>query len=110
MSVYVDWLCAHGWVLRGRRIKSCHMFADSEAELVQFAGGIGLKPRWLQTKNAIHFDLTEGKRLAAVGAGAIELDRDTFRAAYYEARRQATERAERSFAPLPPPSDQKKLF
>lgn len=75
MAVYVDWLMSHGWVMYGKTIQSCHMYADSEAELVEFAVSIGLKPRYLQRKSALHFDLTPTKRKLAVEAGAIELNR-----------------------------------
>jgi len=64
----------HGWILRGKPVKSCHLQADSETELVEFGKRIGLKPSWLQRKADsvdTHFDLTESKRTEAIAAGAI---------------------------------------
>jgi hypothetical protein len=88
MAVYVDWLMQHGWVIRGRHTKSCHMFADSVGEIRQFAEKIGLKRSWLQFERAIHFDLTPSKRAEAVRAGAVELTRETFREKYHQALEQ----------------------
>lgn len=92
MTVYVDWLMNHGWVMRGRRIQSCHMMADSEYELEVFALKIGLKSEWMQWKGALHYDLTPSKRRAAVEAGAEELDRKSFRPVYHSAIKQGRER------------------
>lgn len=42
---------------------------------------IGLKRRWFQDVNVTtcpHYDLTAGRRIAAVAAGAVECDRRTF--------------------------------
>ena len=81
MSVYVEPCMFHGWVLRGKPVKSCHLQGDSEEELLAFGAKIGLKPSWLQRKGDpidAHFDLTEGKRAQAVAAGAIEQSRLEF--------------------------------
>lgn len=44
MAVYVDPLMAHGWILRGRAVRSCHMFTDGdEEELHSLAIRIGMK-------------------------------------------------------------------
>jgi len=67
--IYVDSLINWGWRLG----KSCHLIADSEEELVEFAVKIGLKPEWIQRKGATHFDLTQSKRKLAVKNGAQEL-------------------------------------
>lgn len=92
MTVYVDWLMNHGWYLRGRRVQSCHMMADSDRELEAFALGIGLKTEWMQwSKGALHYDLTASKRRAAVTAGAVELTRETFRPIYQRALQQGRE-------------------
>ena len=80
MSVYVDFIldCIpnENW----KYDQSCHMIADSEQELVEFAKKIGLKPKWLQRSNrgCLHFDLTVGKRKLAIKNGAIELERHDF--------------------------------
>ena len=70
----VDPLCNHGWRLG----PSCHLMTDgTDAELVAFAGRIGLKPAWIQNPGTCntHFDLTASKRTQAVRAGAEEVDR-----------------------------------
>ena len=56
--------------------KGCHLFADTDDELVAFAVKIGLRREWLQqNRRRNHFDLTEGMRKKAVVAGAVEIDR-----------------------------------
>jgi len=52
----------------------CHMWADTRAELLAMSKKIGLKESWMQHvgKKSEHFDLTPGRRAAAVKAGAIE--------------------------------------
>lgn len=76
MAVYVDPLLAHGWVLRGRRTRSCHMFTDAAdlAELHAMAERIGMRRSWFQDKSVKHYDLTPSRRAAAVAAGAVEVD------------------------------------
>ncbi|MDD5006633.1 MAG: DUF4031 domain-containing protein [Candidatus Omnitrophica bacterium] len=71
MSVYVDNLMDWGW----KYGKSCHLMADTEKELHDFARSIGCKRNWFQTKSSPHYDLTESRRKRAVEKGAIELDR-----------------------------------
>lgn len=77
MAVYVDTPFAATVVNGGRRLKSrwCHMMADSEAELIEFAERIGLRRSWIQYPGTprVHFDLTAGRRAAAVRNGAIEV-------------------------------------
>lgn len=80
MSVYVDPLCNHGWVLRGKPTQSCHLFADSVDELKKFAVAKLVVPlSWMQVADAPgkidHFDLTPYMRKKAVKAGAVELSR-----------------------------------
>ena len=75
MSVYVDPLMSHGWKLRGRRVQSCHLLADTVEELHAVAAMIGLKFKWFQSKGSRpHYDLTASKRAEAVLNGAIELN------------------------------------
>lgn len=64
-----------------RNTRSCHMQStlpgsEGTAELVTFARRIGLRPEWIQHagRPTEHFDLTAGKRAAAVRAGAREID------------------------------------
>lgn len=74
--VYVDPLMNHGWKLRGKSVKSCHLFADSLDELFELADKIGLKRSWFQDNSRLqHFDITESKRIQAIEAGAVELDK-----------------------------------
>lgn len=80
MTVYVDTLMDHGWVLRGYRVKSCHMFTDQVdlTELHDMAARIGMKRSWFQPSppaSSPHYDLTSRRRTAAVAAGAVEVDR-----------------------------------
>lgn len=58
--------------------KWCHLFADTEQELHDFAQSIGLKRSWFQRGKAVHgrhwhYDVTEGKRRQAIAAGAVEV-------------------------------------
>lgn len=78
MTVYVDPLEAWGWKLRGRDVKSCHMFTDTLEldELHRVALVIGMRLSWFQDKKtAPHYDLTPSRRAAAIAAGAVEVDR-----------------------------------
>lgn len=73
MPVYVDPLIDYGWKLG----PSCHLTADTEEELHEFAAKIGMKREWFQPGDGDqpHYDLTKGKRIVAVKKGAIEIDR-----------------------------------
>ncbi len=53
----------------------CHLFADSEIELMAFAIDIGLRKEWFQTSQTgiPHFDLTASLRKIAVDHGAKEI-------------------------------------
>lgn len=79
MAIYVDSLESWGWVMRGHRVKSCHMFTD-ELDLTalhKMAADIGMKLDWFQDKprTAPHYDLVESRRKLAISLGAIETDR-----------------------------------
>ncbi|NTG20024.1 DUF4031 domain-containing protein [Agrobacterium rhizogenes] len=81
MSVYVDDMkAAFG------NMVMCHMWADSDAELLAMADTIRVQRKWIQGhptlsfgkhRNAswVHFDIALSKRALAVKAGAIETDR-----------------------------------
>jgi hypothetical protein len=74
MSVYVDTLIDYGWKLG----PSCHLIADTEEELHNFAAKIGMKRAWFQCgdKHAMpHYDLVSSRRKKAVELGAIEINR-----------------------------------
>lgn len=53
--------------------EAAHLYADTDAELLLFAKRIGLKKGWGQKlgTHKSHFDVTRGKRIAAITAGAI---------------------------------------
>lgn len=70
MPVYVDSMRASY-----RRMKMCHMIADSVAELLEMADKIGVSRRWFQMTSHPHFDICLSKRAIAVRCGAIEVDR-----------------------------------
>lgn len=91
MSVYVDPLMDHGWVLRGHPTLSCHMFTDEVclATLHAIAKKIGMKRSWFQAESTPHYDLTPARREAAVLAGAINVGRREA-VAIWRARRLAT--------------------
>lgn len=72
MSVYVDPLVDWGWILRGRRVESCHMFADTEEELHEMASRIGMRRSWFQDHAKLpHYDLVASKRDQALELGAV---------------------------------------
>lgn len=75
MPVYVDRLFGHGGSATFKWTESCHMFADTLAELHAFAASIGLKRSWFQVSRTgfPHYDLTKGKRIEAVNRGAITI-------------------------------------
>lgn len=77
MSAYVDPLFKWPVGPRCFRAGCCHMTADTLDELLAFADRIGLRRAWLQDGDKVdrfHFDLTVGRRAAAIAAGAIEVD------------------------------------
>ena len=72
----VDDMMAHGWILHGKPVKSCHLFTDGPvSNLHKFAVSIGLKIQWFQPKSYPHYDLTYSKRVLAIERGAIEIDK-----------------------------------
>lgn len=94
MTVYVDDANIPARVpYRGRVIDStwCHLMADSVAELDAFAVSIGMRTTWRQNKaSGVHYDLTAGRRRAAVDAGAQEIGirTDKWREVVAKARQQ----------------------
>lgn len=76
MTVYVDPLMNHGWVMRGRNLPNSHLFADTVEELHAFALRIGMRLEWFQAKGRLpHYDLTPDRRARAVRMGAREVTR-----------------------------------
>lgn len=78
MSIYVDGLRDHGWHLRGHAQRSCHLLADSEAELHAFAARLGMKRAWAQKsrRGVAHYDLTAKRRVLALKLGAAQASRE----------------------------------
>lgn len=76
MSVYVDRVrLGYG------RMVMCHMIADTPDELHAMADLIGVARHWFQKPPKAsfwHYDIAQSKRTLAVGAGAIDSDRNTF--------------------------------
>lgn len=77
MSVYVDHAFAFGeW---GRWSGGGHLQADTPEELHAFAGQLGMRREWFQSKPGRpendHYDLTERGREKALELGAIAEDR-----------------------------------
>ena len=71
MTVYVDELRVWGVWKYG---ESCHMTADTDEELHEFAARIGMKRQWFQNRTGYpHYDLTIGRRAKAVRLGAVEV-------------------------------------
>lgn len=81
MSVYVDDV-RHSF---GQMVM-CHMWADTEAELLAMADAIGVARKWIQGhptlsfgkhRNAswVHFDVSLGAKAKAIAAGALLTDK-----------------------------------
>lgn len=77
--VYVD---DATWPWRGQLW--CHLLADSNDELHEFAARLGLRRSWFQGVSRFpHYDLTANKRAQAIRLGAQAMD---VRAAVMRAR------------------------
>lgn len=74
MSVYVDDMFRPAQI-QGRPAKWSHLFADSTAELLDFARRLGLRPEWLQHAGTHreHFDVTITKRTEAIQLGVAQI-------------------------------------
>ena len=73
MTVYVDDV-RHPF---GRMVM-CHLWADTEAELLAMVDRIGVDRRWYQRPPKAswhHFDISLSKKAAAIAAGAVLTDR-----------------------------------
>lgn len=75
MAVYVDPIMptipTRKWPFR----YACHLLADSDIELQQFARRLSLRREWYQCQGILpHYDLTYSKRLLALRLGAIRID------------------------------------
>lgn len=72
MSTYVD-----NMRVPYRTMVMCHLVADSHGELMEMVDAIGVQQKWIQHEgtNREHFDISLGKRVLAIRAGAIEITR-----------------------------------
>ena len=73
MSVYVDDV-RHPF---GRMVM-CHLWADTEEELLAMADQIGMHRRWIQRPpkaSWVHFDISLAKKALAITAGAVLTDK-----------------------------------
>jgi hypothetical protein len=75
MTVYVDDMNLRADVPNGRNVvrgRWSHLYADSEAELREFAERLGLRPEWIQHpgETGVHFDVTASVRQRAIRQGA----------------------------------------
>ena len=75
MAVYVDDLFPTRRSQRWPYYVACHMLADTVEELHEMADLIGLKRSWFQPESSPHYDLTQRKRVFAMRAGAVAMDR-----------------------------------
>ena len=75
MSVFVDDMRAK----YGRMIM-CHMGADTTEELLEMIDKIGVQRRYIQYQGTWkeHFDISLGKKMQAIDAGAIQMTRKQF--------------------------------
>jgi len=87
MSVYVDSVLPCVPTKNWRYKYSCHLIADTIAELHVFAACLGLKRNWFQDKTIPHYDLTMNKRREAVKLNAISISRNQFIALVKKYRR-----------------------
>ena len=88
MAIYVDRLSPTISNRKWPYDEGCHLLADTEEELHEFASKIlGLKRSYFQKHVRYpHYDLTKNIRKLAVEKGAIEVDYDWFRKKIKEAR------------------------
>lgn len=70
MAVYVD-----SYFTTYKKMKMCHMVADSLAELHEMAEKLGLRRHFQHKARYPHYDVCLSKRALAIQLGAIECDR-----------------------------------
>ena len=77
MATYVDSLFRFPGHPRFPWAQSCHLFADSEAELHALAQELGMKVEWSQIgrRGILHYDLNPERRARAIELGALPLSR-----------------------------------
>lgn len=73
MAVYVDAIQEWGARPGFRYSRSCHMYADTLAELHAMAAAIGMRREWFQDRDGFpHYDLVPSRRMRAVELGAVQ--------------------------------------
>lgn len=73
MAIFIDEVMNYGGSATFRWKDSCHMYADSLHELMEFATKkLRLKAAWFQDKRIPHFDLNSNKARLALTLGAIQ--------------------------------------
>lgn len=70
MAVYIDRA-----FIPYKRMKMCHMVADTLEELHAMAEAIGMKLEWFQPMSFPHYDVCKIRRDKAIVLGAVEVDR-----------------------------------
>lgn len=80
MAAYVDDLKStapyvnNGKGFANRFSQYCHLIADTEEELHEFAKKIGMRREWAQHHGRmVHYDLTASRRVRAVKEGAVRI-------------------------------------
>lgn len=94
MVVFVDDMEAS----YGRMIM-CHMIADSDEELLEMVGKIGVNSKWHQNPGDpnSHFDISKSKRKLAVKNGAIEITWSKLGKIVYSRRKKAAKSRRRRY-------------
>lgn len=77
MTVYVDDVFIHATVpsVRSNAVW-CHLMADTELELKEFASTVQISQSWIQDSGRpgrTHFDVTKSVRAKCIAAGAVSL-------------------------------------
>jgi hypothetical protein len=108
VTVYVDEITGYGDHARRRGLPDtqwAHLTADTREELHAFARGIGLRREWFQNadNDRWHYDVTPGKRDAALAAGAEPIGRRALAALIARRRSEALAAVEPTASTSAPP-------
>ena len=81
MAIYVDWMQPCVPNKNWKYSENCHLMADTEEELHDFAVNVlGLRKGWFQNHvRHPHYDLTRSKRVLAVKNGAFTVDLEWYK-------------------------------
>lgn len=62
-----------------RRMKMCHMIADTLEELHGMAEAVGMRREWFQVNASFpHYDIAKSRRKRAIELGAVVLERRAY--------------------------------